>query len=301
MVVIPPREEFLARTAEVMEVYVDGSCLDVNGKPAAGYGVFIENTLNSVRICEPVCDNDLSQTSQTAELCALKAALEVVMALRPHKAVIKTDSEYATDGYNNWMTEWSRNRWRRANGSDVAHKSVWKSILSLSASLPTRGISCQVQWVRRASSIFQEMADALAKQACSLHFQCRYCHSVLGRQSVPHRCEPVCHHRSCGGARTFADRHAYEQHVSACHATTRPCRRNDCNAVFGSEASARNHESSCHNGFVHNCGYCDAVFQSVNKKTRHQHGDCAHAPYCRICKRWFKNINAFMQHDRALH
>lgn len=301
MVEVPSHEEFLASTATVMEVYADGSCLDVNGTPAAGYGVFVESALNSIRICEPVSDDDLSQTSQVAEVCALKAALEVVISLRPHKAVIKTDSNYACNGYNNWMIEWSRNKWRKANGSEVAHKSIWQLILSLSTCLPERSISCQVEWVPRASSIGQEMADALARQACSLHVQCQYCRSVLGRQNGPHRCEPVCHNGSCDGTRTFANLHAYKQHVEACHATTRPCRRHDCKAVFGSEAAALNHEFSCHNSFVHDCDYCDAIFQSVDEKTCHEFDSCAYAPFCRICKRWFMNMNALVQHDEAVH
>lgn len=303
---LPTQKHFSSESASSpLLVYIDGSCVqDLNGTRQAGYGIYAKSAVHNVQISEPLHDE---QTSQHAEVKALLSGLEVVWALRPRRAVIYTDSQYAANGYNKWLSTWSSNDWCKSDGNEISYKSVWKGVneyLTDDGLFSVRGMNVSVQWVPRNSSSGQERADYLAKLGCKLHKQCELCNEyVYGREGeATHWCMPMCSKGACeGSGRRFQSLKAYRQHVEDCHSIRVGCRLPECDSVFGSEKARDSHEYNVHEGFVFECDYCTATFQSEDDKDDHEMDECDYAPYCRPCGRWFKNRRALEQHDAAVH
>lgn len=299
MSVIPSRREYIRNSSKPILISVDGSCLPGQFGPCAGYGVYINHDIYNANVCEPV--PGLIQSAQIAEVRGMLCALEMVSAMRPRRAVIYSDSQYVCNGYNDWMHSWSQNDWRKADGTPIAFPDLWKRMLKEEGTISVRRIVVQVRWKPRNSSEGQERADKLAKQACTLHEICPYCRLPVGRELDDHECRPVCVLGSCTGDREFADRTALQQHVAACHSIVRPCRRSDCDMVFGSEASALSHEERIHDGYVFECDHCEDVFDNAAERDYHQKQVCPYAKHCFLCDREFVHSRARNQHLRDYH
>lgn len=303
----PIQKNFSSESASSpLLVYVDGSCMqDNDGTRKAGYGIYAKSAVHNVQISEPLPTDE--QTSQHAELKALLSGLELVWALRPRRAIICTDSQYAANGYNKWLSSWSNNDWCKSDGNEIAYKDVWEGVYDYMVDdgpFSKRGINVSVKWVARNSSSEQERADYLAKLGCTLHKRCGLCGEYrYGRKgAATHRCTPVCSKGSCKGSeRRFQSLKAYQQHVEDCHSTRVACRLPGCDAVFGSEKARDSHEDGAHDGYVFECDYCSDTFQDEDDKDEHETDECENAPYCRPCDRWFVNRRALEQHDEAVH
>ena len=71
-----------------------------------------------------------------------------------------TDSQYVENAFTkHWITNWKRNGWKTAKGTDVLNKDLW---LRLDALFQTRKV--QFQWVKGHVGVkYNERCDALAK------------------------------------------------------------------------------------------------------------------------------------------
>lgn len=281
-------------------VYANGSCQRTSFGPAAGYSVYIDHEdLYRVSVCEPL--ESTLQTSQHADLKAMQSALELVLALRPRHAVVRTNSQYAANGYNVSMYSWSNNDWCKADGNPIAHKSCWQLLRDMPNQFSARFMDIDVEWITNTSDSDFHTSRQLARQACSLHKTCTYCRHNVGRDTNSHHCEPVCVQGSCDGDRVFPSRKAWNQHQEACHSITHPCRHPRCNFVFGSKAAAEDHEWAVHSDYVIECDYCTDLFQCEDDKDQHERNKCDYSPYCRSCDRWFGAMHSLEQHDRDYH
>ena len=110
-----------------MRVFTDGSCVG-NGKSGAkaGWGVwFPENPEWSV---SGRLDAGEAQTNQRAELSAIRAAVDVLLAhgCSGDDIVIYTDSDYSINCLTKWITKWVARNWKTMDGKDVLHQDLIK-------------------------------------------------------------------------------------------------------------------------------------------------------------------------------
>lgn len=143
---------------EVYDVYTDGSLLG----GTAGIGVYFGEN-NPDNVAEQF--GDVGETSQRAELAAIKAALTVIAERNSgDKYAIHTDSEYSLNCLAEWYKAWELNGWKTANGEVVANQDLIKAILKLMGSSPCAGKvkMCKVQ--AHGSSYGNNMADKYARE-----------------------------------------------------------------------------------------------------------------------------------------
>lgn len=302
---LPTRKHFSSGSASsALLVYTDGSCVQgQDGTHKAGYGIFAKSAVHNVQISEPLHGE---QTSQHAEVKALLSGLELVWALRPRRAVICTDSQYAASGCNKLLSSWRSNDYRKSDGNEIAYKSIWKRVddyLTDEGSFFKRGMRVSVQWMPRNSSSEQKRSDYLAKLGCTLHKQCGLCGQFgdAKKEVATHRCMPICSKRKCKGSRRrFQSLEAYGQHVEACHTIRVGCRVPGCDVVFGSEKARDSHEEETHGKVMYECECCKATFEDGDDMDYHKM-HCDYVPFCQLCERGFKNYHAMEQHDMAVH
>ncbi|KAG5358596.1 Ribonuclease H [Yarrowia sp. B02] len=110
---------------EVYQDYTDGSLLG----GIAGIGVYFGEN-NPDNVAEQFGGD--GETSQRAELVAIKAALSVIIERNSgHKYDINTDSECSINCLTVWNQGWEENGWKTAGGEDVANQDLIKAILEL--------------------------------------------------------------------------------------------------------------------------------------------------------------------------
>jgi ribonuclease HI len=112
-----------------MRVFTDGSCIG-NGKSGAksGYGVwFPENP--SWSVSAKLAPSD-PQTNQRAELSAIRAAADVLLAhgCINDDIVIYTDSDYSINCLTKWISKWVARGWKTIDGKPVLHQDLIKDI-----------------------------------------------------------------------------------------------------------------------------------------------------------------------------
>lgn len=136
-----------------VEIFTDGSCL---GNPGpGGYGALLryrghEKTLS---------DGFFNTTNNRMELLAAIVALESLT--RPCDIVLTTDSQYVRQGITQWIHNWKRRGWRKADKSPVVNVDLWKR---LDAAITRHTIDWQ--WVKgHAGHAENERCDELAKAA----------------------------------------------------------------------------------------------------------------------------------------
>ena len=135
-------------------IYTDGGC---RGNPGiGGWGAFlkfgdIEKTLKG---------NHPNTTNNQMELTAIIKALESVKATT-HPIVLYTDSKYALDGINSWITNWKKNNWQTANKQPVKNQELWKRLDELN-----QKFTITWHWVKgHSGDEYNELVDSLANQA----------------------------------------------------------------------------------------------------------------------------------------
>lgn len=260
--------------------------------------MFIQDKDHLVKISEPL--TGLQQTSQAAEVKALCSALEVVWALRPRHAVLFCDSIYTTKAYTSHMTRWHDSNWRDELGAVIPHRDRWQEIVKYPGRFEVRGMQVEVKWAPEKSCEGMVEAEKLAEHGCTLHEVCGFCKRNVGRKGARHDCFPICLQASCEG-RAFSGRKAYKIHCRSSHAGEFPCRREDCSALLGSQVAVLSHEQMAHDEYVFCCDYCDEVFCVEEEQKDHEVKECAFAPYCRVCRKWFEKWKSFAQHKKDAH
>ncbi|MBS9423663.1 ribonuclease HI [Photorhabdus caribbeanensis] len=103
-----------------VEIFTDGSCL---GNPGpGGYGVLLRYQQHEKTLSEGFYHT----TNNRMELMAAIIGLETLT--RPCKIVLTTDSQYVRQGITQWIHNWKKRGWRKADKSPVSNVDLWQRL-----------------------------------------------------------------------------------------------------------------------------------------------------------------------------
>ena len=125
---------------KMIEIYTDGGCSVHSGKSGAWAFVVVEN--------DEVLDEGYGVVHETTngymEVLGMQMALEYSLKNfdQETEIVIRCDSQYVVNAYNDWSHKWAKNRWRKANNKPIEHETVWRNMHTL------RAPNIKVEWVR---------------------------------------------------------------------------------------------------------------------------------------------------------
>lgn len=139
--------------SDKVEIFTDGSCL---GNPGpGGYGALLRYKGHEKALSEGF----FLTTNNRMELLAAIVALETLK--RPCDIVLTTDSQYVRQGITQWIHNWKRRGWRKADKSPVVNVDLWQR---LDATITRHQIDWQ--WVKgHAGHPENERCDELARAA----------------------------------------------------------------------------------------------------------------------------------------
>ena len=110
-------------------------------------------------------------TNNVAELSGIIQVIIKANELSVADLYIITDSEYVKKGINEWMFNWSRNNWTKADGQPIANSDLWKQLHNLLTDLKSRNINYTVDWIRaHDDNQGNVQADLLASVGCNYSF-----------------------------------------------------------------------------------------------------------------------------------
>ncbi|MBE8596797.1 ribonuclease HI [Xenorhabdus sp. BG5] len=138
-----------------VEIFTDGSCL---GNPGpGGYGVLLryqqrEKTLSG---------GYFRTTNNRMELMAAIIGLEALK--RPCTVILTTDSQYVRQGITQWIHNWKKRGWKKADKSPVVNVDLWQR---LDKAISLHDIDWR--WVKgHAGHRENERCDELARTAAN--------------------------------------------------------------------------------------------------------------------------------------
>lgn len=139
--------------SDKVEIFTDGSCL---GNPGpGGYGALLRYKGREKTLSEGF----FLTTNNRMELLAAIMALETLK--RPCDIVLTTDSQYVRQGITQWIHNWKRRGWRKADKSPVVNVDLWQR---LDSAITRHQIDWQ--WVKgHAGHPENERCDELARTA----------------------------------------------------------------------------------------------------------------------------------------
>lgn len=139
--------------SDKVEIFTDGSCL---GNPGpGGYGALLRYKGHEKALSEGF----FLTTNNRMELLAAIVALETLK--RPCDIVLTTDSQYVRQGITQWIHNWKRRGWRKADKSPVVNVDLWQR---LDVAITRHQIDWQ--WVKgHAGHPENERCDELARAA----------------------------------------------------------------------------------------------------------------------------------------
>jgi ribonuclease HI len=138
-------------------IYVDGAAPNnQQGCTRGGIGLVAYDENNDLVREQGITISRLTDNAEL-ELLALIEGLEYA----EDGDVIYSDSDYCVKGYNEWLNNWKRKGWRKANKKPVANRNLWQEVDELRSEKYV-----EVVKVRAHSGIEgNERADALAVEA----------------------------------------------------------------------------------------------------------------------------------------
>lgn len=150
-------------------VFCDGGC-SVNRRDAnclGGYGYVILDPSKTI-IYEgggkgyDTTNNIMEMVAVINGLRALKERLDKYYdGSLKHDCIVITDSKYVSENYTDYLSDWKKRGWRKANGSPVLNKEQWIEIDELTPEFK----SFRFQWVKgHAKNRFNNRADALVQR-----------------------------------------------------------------------------------------------------------------------------------------
>lgn len=139
--------------SDKVEIFTDGSCL---GNPGpGGYGALLRYKGHEKALSEGF----FLTTNNRMELLAAIVALETLK--RPCNIVLTIDSQYVRQGITQWIHNWKRRGWRKADKSPVVNVDLWQR---LDSAITRHQIDWQ--WVKgHAGHPENERCDELARAA----------------------------------------------------------------------------------------------------------------------------------------
>ncbi|KAA1179783.1 ribonuclease HI [Photorhabdus heterorhabditis] len=138
-----------------VEIFTDGSCL---GNPGpGGYGVLLRYQQHERTLSEGFHHT----TNNRMELMAAIIGLETLT--RPCKIILTTDSQYVRQGITQWIHNWKKRGWRKADKSPVSNVDLWQR---LDQAIARHDIDWK--WVKgHAGHSENERCDELARTAAN--------------------------------------------------------------------------------------------------------------------------------------
>ncbi len=116
-----------------------------------------------------VCSFDFQSTNNAAELLAVNVAIEIALATKTKKLLIKTDSDYCVKVLTKMAAVWVKNNWTKKDGTPVSNQDFIKSILKGISLLQEREIVFEIQWIKGHSTYLgNNFADKLANIATEI-------------------------------------------------------------------------------------------------------------------------------------
>jgi len=146
-------------TLPSVELFCDGACL---GNPGPGGWAYLLRAKAKNGVQEKECCG--AEDSTTNNRMELRAAIEGLRALaRPCGVALFCDSRYVVQGINEWLKDWKRRGWRKADKSPVLNAELWQELDALLAVHRVKAI-----WVKgHAGQPENERVDKLAREKAS--------------------------------------------------------------------------------------------------------------------------------------
>ncbi len=132
--------------------WTDGAC---KGNPGpGGWGVLLRYGSHE----KTLCGGEKLTTNNRMELLAAITALESLS--RPCCVHLTTDSQYVRQGMLEWLPNWRRRNWRKADGQPVKNADLWQRLDDAA-----QRHTVHWHWIKgHAGHAENERADQLANQ-----------------------------------------------------------------------------------------------------------------------------------------
>lgn len=101
----------------VVHIWTDGACKGNPGR--GGWGALLRYGGHE----RELCGGEAHTTNNRMELLAAIVALETLK--RPCHVHLTTDSQYVRQGMLEWLPNWRKRNWRRADGQPVKNADLW--------------------------------------------------------------------------------------------------------------------------------------------------------------------------------
>lgn len=146
-------------------IFSDGACEGNPGK--GGYGSIIKFPDGSIK---QFCEGFFHTTNNRMELMGVIIPLRFLSNNTDEKLdiIITTDSQYVANAFNkNWLKNWKKKGWRKADGEKVLNQDLWKEIDDL-----CKKHNVSFKWVRGHNSHPEnEECDLLAVASRNAPFE----------------------------------------------------------------------------------------------------------------------------------
>ncbi|MBD2802479.1 ribonuclease HI [Xenorhabdus szentirmaii] len=138
-----------------VEIFTDGSCL---GNPGpGGYGVLLRYLQHEKKMSQGY----FRTTNNRMELMAAIIGLETLK--QPCTVILTTDSQYVRQGITQWIHNWKKRGWKKADKSPVINVDLWQR---LDKAILQHKIDWR--WVKgHAGHHENELCDELARAAAN--------------------------------------------------------------------------------------------------------------------------------------
>ena len=111
---------------KVVNIYTDGACSgNQNETNIGGWGAVLEYGEHR----KELFGGERNTTNNRMEMLAVIRALEFLK--RPCRVTLTTDSQYVKNGITQWIRQWKRRGWRKADGQAVLNKDLWQRLDAL--------------------------------------------------------------------------------------------------------------------------------------------------------------------------
>lgn len=112
-----PSADSEAAASQIVHIWTDGAC---KGNPGpGGWGALLRYGKTE----RELCGGEAHTTNNRMELLAAISALEALK--RPCTVHLTTDSQYVRQGMLEWLSNWRKKNWRRADGKPVKNADLW--------------------------------------------------------------------------------------------------------------------------------------------------------------------------------
>ena len=155
-------------------IYTDGGCSgNKRGDNCpGGYGYLILDSGENILLRgggnrTNVTNNQMELLGVIAGLKALKKLLdEEYGGSKNHVCIVRPDSKYVSDNFDEYMPIWKKNGWRKTNGKAVINLALWKVLDSLTPEF----LTFRFNWVKghhknKFNNIVDEIATSQVKKA----------------------------------------------------------------------------------------------------------------------------------------